>query len=67
MSLVILTLEEKLLVESIVASGRVPDEIVVDPNYYLSQRDIRDIEDFADSNSLAKTKTFINNILRDNK
>jgi len=67
MSLVLLSLEEKLLVEAIVSSGSVPDMIEVDPTYYLSQRDIRDIEDFANSNSDQKTKTYINNILRDNK
>ena len=59
--------EEKILSAYVVSTGSVPITITIDVSDYLTDKDIHDIEEFASRNCDTKTKTFINNILRDNR
>jgi len=67
MSWVTLSAEEKVLVNRILSTGAVPEVIEINPSDYLSHSDINLIEEFASRNNDRSTRTFINNILRDNK
>ena len=67
MSLVSLTNDEKALVDAIVSMGSVPETIEIHSSDFLTHSDVMEIENFLASNSDQRSKTFINNILRDNK
>jgi len=67
MSLVQLTNDEKVLVDVIVSTGHVPQTVTVHSSDYLTHRDTLDIEEFISNNSDQRSRTFINNILRENK
>ena len=67
MSIVQLNYEEKVLVERILSDGGVPNEVTISVSDYLTHADIIAIEEFVGSHDDRTSKTFINNILRDNK
>jgi len=67
MSLVSLTNAEKALVDAIVSTGHVPESIEILSSECLTHSDILEIEEFMSRNSDQRSKTFINNLIRDNK
>ena len=59
--------EEKIIADYIISTGSVPQTITIELSDYLTHSDVHEIEDFANSNGDAKVKTFVNNILKDNR
>jgi len=67
MSIVQLSYEEKVIVDRILSDGYVPNTVTISVSDYLCHSDIIAIEEFIGSHDDRASKTFINNVLRDNK